>query len=98
MSSGGKPARTATRAVLGQQDDDAHLQHQRDLMHGRPQQIVEVRRARQLAAELIQFLGGARALARRDRLRAHPRGEIAGDHRGDGEEEQRDDVLRDRRW
>ena len=94
MSSGGKPARTVDRAVLRQQDDDAHLQHQRDLMHRRPQQIVEIRRARQLAAELIQLLGGARPLSRDDRLRAHARGQVAGDHRGDGEEEQRDDVLR----
>ena len=36
----------------------------------------------------------ARALSRRDGLGAHARGQIAGDHRDNGEEEQRDDVLR----
>ena len=80
--------------ILRQQDDDTHLQHQRDLMHGRPQQIVKIRRARQLAAELVQLLGGARPLSRDDRLRPHTRGQIAGDHRGHAEEEQCGDVLR----
>ena len=80
--------------LVRQQQHDAHLQHQRDLVDRGPQQIVEVRRHRQLAAEQIQLLGGARAGSRRDRLGAHPRGQIAGDHRRHGEEEQRDDVFR----
>ncbi len=94
MSSGGKPARTVDRASLGQQDDDAHLQHQRDLMHRGPQQVVEIRDARELAAELIELLGGARTLTRHDRLGTTRGGQVAGDHRGDAEEEQRGDVLR----
>ena len=94
VSSGGKPARTTTVSALRQQDHHAHLQHQRDLVHRRPQQVVQVRSAGQLAAELIQLLGGARALPRHDRLGADARGQVAGDHRGHAEEEQCGDVLR----
>ena len=81
-----------------QQQHHAHLQHRRDLIGRRPQQIVERDDARELAAEEIEIFGRLGALARRHRLVAHPRRQIAGDHRDDREEEQRDDVLADRRW
>ena len=78
----------------GSSSDDAHLQHQRDLVGGRPEQVVQRDGAGELAAEAVELLGGrARAAAPTSAWRAHPRGQVAGDHRDDGEEEQRDDVL-----
>src|SRR5664279_561819 len=46
-------------AVLGQQQHHPHLQHQRDLVGGRPQYVVQRRGARQLAAEGVERFGGA---------------------------------------
>ena len=48
------------RAVLRQQQHDAHLQHQRGLVGGRPEHVVERADARELAAEGVERLGGAR--------------------------------------
>ena len=85
---------TAMLPSLRQQQHDAHLQHQRDLVGGRPQQVVERRRAGELAAEEVELLGRLRARPRAaTACAAHPRGEVADDDRDDGEEEQRDDVL-----
>ena len=41
-------------AILGQQQHDPHFQHQRGLVGGRPQHIIERRRARELAAEGVK--------------------------------------------
>ena len=90
---GRKPGLDTKTAVLGQKHDDTNLQHQGDLMHRRPEQVVECCDAGELAAEKIEFLGDPRALSRRDRLGADPRGEIARDQRHDREKEQDDDVL-----
>ena len=69
------------RAVLRQQQHHAHLQHQRDLVGGGPQHVVERAGAGELAAEGVERLGGARrAPIAAIGLRAHARGEI-GDQR-----------------
>ena len=65
------------RAVLRQQQHDAHLQHQRGLIGGRPQHVVERADAGQLAAEGVERLRRARALVRGHGLRAHARGDVA---------------------
>ena len=68
-------------ATLRQKQDDADLQHQGDLMRGRPKQIVERRNACELAAEKIELLGDAGLLPCTDRLCAQTRREIARDDR-----------------
>ena len=65
------------RAVLGQQQDDAHLQHQGDLIGGRPQHVVERADAGELAAEGIERFGGPGPRGRGHGLGADARGEIA---------------------
>ena len=82
------------RAVLRQQQHDAHLQHQRGLIGGRPQHVVERADAGELAAERIERLGRARARHRGDRLRAHARRDVGDDDRHDDEEDERRDVGR----
>ena len=90
---GRKPGLDNKTAVLGQKHDDTNLQHQGDLMHGCPEQIVERCNGGELAAEKIKLLGDPRALPRGDRLGPDPRGEIARDQRHHGKKEQDDDIL-----
>ena len=63
------------RAVLGQQQHDAHFQHQRGLIGGRPKHVVERAGAGELAAERIKRFGDAGAFGCRLRLRASARGD-----------------------
>ena len=84
----------ADDAIIRQQQHDTHLQHQRDLIGRRPQHIIQLRGARQLAAERIKRLGGAHAIQRRDRLRADARGDIRHHKRDQHEKEKRRDVGR----
>ena len=81
------------RAVLRQQQDDPDLEHRGDLVGRRPEQVVERADAGQLAAEEVEVLGHLGPLAGRDRLVAHPGGEVARDHGDEEEEEQGDDVV-----
>ena len=48
---GGEPGLDREACVVGQKQDDTHLQHQGDLVRGRPQQVVERGDAGELAAE-----------------------------------------------
>ena len=65
-----------------QQQHHTHLQHLRDLIGGRPEQIVQRHDAGQLAAEVVELLGGRRPAAARSMACARTRAvEIAGDHR-----------------
>ena len=59
------------RAVLRQQQHDADLQHQRGLIGGRPQHVVERADAGELAAEGVERLRRARPRHRRHGLGAH---------------------------
>ncbi len=65
------------RAVLRQQQHDAHLEHQGGLIGRRPKHVVERADAGELAAECVEQLDRADALVRGDRLRAPARGDIA---------------------
>ena len=81
-------------AVLRQQDDDPHLEHQGDLIGGRPQHVVERADAGELAAERVERLGGARARHRGDRLGADARRDVGDERRHDDEEHERRDIGR----
>ena len=81
-------------ALLRQQDDDPHLEHQRDLIGGRPQHVVESADAGELAAERIERVGGARSGHRGHRLHAHPRGDVGYQGGHDDEEHEGRDVGR----
>ncbi len=94
VSSGGKPGLHGQAVRARQQHHHPHLQHQRHLVHGRPQHVVQRHRAGQLAAELVQLLRGLGARTGRHRLRSHAGGQVAGDDGDDGEHRQGDDVLR----
>ena len=82
------------RAVLGQQQHDPHLQHQRGLVGRRPEHVVERADAGELAAERVERFGRARARHRGHRLRAAARGDIGDDDRHDREEDEGGDVGR----
>ncbi len=82
------------RALLRQQDHDPHLEHQGDLIGGRPQHVVERADAGELAAEGVERVGGARPRHRRHRLDAHPRGDVGDERRHDDEEHEGRDVGR----
>ena len=82
------------RAVLGQQQHDADLQHQRRLVCRRPKQIVEGADAGELAAEHVKRLGGARPGHGRDRESTGTRRDIGNDDRHDGEENNGNDIPR----
>ena len=73
-------------AVFGQQQHDAHLEHQRGLIGGGPQHVVERRRAGKLAAERVERLGRARPFQCRHCLGAAARRDV-GDEHGDQREE-----------
>ena len=76
-------------AVLGQQQHDPHLQHQRRLVGGGPERIVEGADAGQLAAEGVERLDGAHALQRRDGVGAPARGHVGDDDGNHREEHER---------
>ena len=80
--------------LVGQEKHRVQRQHGRDLLRRGPEQVVERHDVRDPAAEGVERLGGLGAPPRRERLGAHPGGEIAGDHRDNEEEEQRGDVRR----
>ncbi len=82
------------RAILGQQQHDADLEHQRGLIGGRPQDIIERADAGELAAEGVKQFGAARPPDRGDGLRAHARGHVGNDDRHDDEEEERRHIGR----
>ena len=83
------------RAVLGQQQDDAHLQHRGDLVGRGPEHVVERAGAGQLAAEGVERLRScARAPWRRWPVRAPAGGEIGDDDGDQREEDERRDVGR----
>ena len=83
------------RAILRQQQHDAHLQHQRGLIGGGPQHVVERAGAGELAAEGIEL---TRSCATRPiaaiGLRAHARGDIGHHDRDQHEEEEGRDIGR----
>ena len=81
-------------AVLRQQQHHPHLQHQRGLVGGRPQHVVQRRGARELAAEGVERFGGAHPADRGIGLRAHPRRDIGDQERDQHEEEERRDIGR----
>ena len=60
-------------AVLGQQQHHPHPEHQRGLIGGRPQHIVQRRGARELAAEGVKRFRGPHPADRGDGLGAAPR-------------------------
>ena len=82
------------RTVFGQQQHDAHLQHQRDLIGRRPQHIVQRADAGQLAAEDVERLGRSRPSRRHQCLRAHPGGDVRDERCHQGKEDEGGDVLR----
>ncbi len=81
-------------SVLRQQQHHAHLEHQRDLVGGRPQHVVQRRGAGELAAEGIERFGGADAADRGVGLGAHPRRDVGDQKRDQHEEEERRDIGR----
>ena len=81
-------------ALLGQQDHHPHLEHQRDLVGGRPQHVVERADAGELAAEGVERIGGARPRHRRGGLDAHPCGDVRNERRHDDEEHEGRDIGR----
>ena len=81
-------------AVLGQQQHHAHPEHQRGLIGGRPQHVVQRRGARELAAEGVERLRGPHPADREVGLRAHPRGDIGDQYRDQHEEKERRDIGR----
>ena len=70
------------------------MQHQRDLVGGRPQHVVERRGARELAAEGVERFRGAHPADRGDGLGAHARRDIGDQDRDQHEEEERRDIGR----
>ena len=81
-------------AVLDrQQQDGADIQHRRDLIGGRPQQIVERADRGDLAAERVELGRGLGPRPRAQDLAACPRRQIADDDRDDQKKEQREDIL-----
>ncbi len=77
-----------------QQHHHPHVEHQRHLVHGRPQHVVQRPRGGQLAAELVQLVRGLGPGTGGLRLVSHARRQVAGDDGHDGEHGQGDDVLR----
>ena len=81
-------------AVLRQQQHHPHLQHQRGLIGGRPQHVVQRRGARELAAEGVERFRRAHPADRGVGLGAHPRGDVGYQKRDQHEEEERRNVGR----
>ena len=81
-------------AILRQQQHHAYLQHQRGLIGGRPQHIVQRRGARELAAEGVERFRGPHPADRGIRLGTHPRRDIGNQKRDQHEEEERRDIGR----
>ena len=82
------------RAVLRQEQHDAHLEHQRDLIGGCPQHVVERADRGELAAEGVEQFGRPRPRDRRHGLRANARGDIRDEHRHEGKETEGRDIVR----
>ncbi len=80
-------------AVLGQQEHDLGLEHDRHLVGGGPEQVVDRRHAGELLGEGVERRGARRLLAGDQRLRAGARGDPAGQHRHDREQDQAGHVL-----
>jgi hypothetical protein len=80
--------------LIGQQEHRVQRQHGRDLPCRSPEQVVKRHHLRELAAGGVEGLRRLGTPLRRNRLGAHPRGQVAGDQRDDEEEEQRGDVRR----
>ncbi len=81
-------------AVARQQQHDAHFQHQRGLIGGRPQHVVERAGAGELAAEGVKRFDGAHAGLRRHRLHAAARGDVGDDDGDEGEQSEGRDIVR----
>ena len=79
-------------AFFRQQQHHADLEHQRGLVGGRPQHVVQRRGAGQLAAEGIERFSGAYPADRGIGLRPHTRRNIGDQQRNQHEEKERCDV------
>ena len=75
------------------QEDRANFQHRRDLVGSRPQEIVKVADAGDLAAEGVQFRRSFRSQSRGHNLSSGPRRQIADNDRDSQKEKQRQDIF-----
>ena len=79
--------------LVGQQDHGVELEHRRDLVGGRPQQVVESADPGKFAAKAIERRCRAGAGLGGDDLGARCRGQLADDDCDDEEDKQSDRVF-----